>query len=270
MTRRTHRPTQLSLELPTPRTHGGRRAGAGRKPSAARRGAPHRARPAITRHQAVHVSLPVVRAVGNLRRPAGYAAVRHAIAACIGRTDFRVVHASIQANHIHVLVEADDKGALSRGLRAFTTACARSLNAALGRTGRVFAGRYHATVISSPRQARAVLAYVLNNWRRHREHLAGAAARRATIDPYSSAVLFDGWADRRGRFALPPRYEPLPVAGARTWLLTTGWRAHHPPVALCEVPGPDEVLASLADGRDHRRRRGEPPRRAPCRSSRRW
>jgi len=230
---------QLDLDL-TVRTHGGRRSGAGRKPTGTRRGALHRQRPEITRHKPLHISLPLERAVGRMRRPAGYAAVRRGVAVCIGREDFRIVHSSIQANHIHLIVEADDKSALSRGLRAFMTATARHINTSLGRRGRVFAGRYHVTVIGSPRQARSALAYVLNNWRRHKEHLAGPAQRRARIDPYSTGVLFDGWAEIDGRCAIPPSYEPLPVAGARSWLLTTGWRRHRR-IGLREVPGPDAM-----------------------------
>jgi putative transposase len=130
------------LALPAPRTWGGKRRGAGRKASGKRRGALHRARPEITRHRPVHVSLPIERAVGRMRRAAGYRAVRRGVAACIGRPDMRVVHASIQANHVHLLIEADDTAALSRGIRAFTTACARKINASLARRGRVFAGRY--------------------------------------------------------------------------------------------------------------------------------
>ena len=233
---------QMQLGLAAPVRRGGRRAGAGRKPTGTRRGALHRARPEVTRHKPVHVSLPVLAAAGRLRCRAGYAAVRRGVAACIGRGDFRIVHASIQGNHIHLLVEADDKGAMSRGLRAFMTACARHLNGHRGRRGRVFAGRYHATVIASPRQCRNALAYVLNNWRRHREHLAGDAQRRAMVDPYSSGILFDGWAERAGRFDIPIGYEPLPVAGARSWLLTRGWR-RHARIGLRETPGPDLELA---------------------------
>lgn len=242
MGQRAKKLTQMELGLEEPRRHGGRRAGAGRKPTGTRRGALHRVRARVTRHQAVHVTLPIAKAVGRMRRPAGYAAVRRGVAACIGRTDFRIVHVSIQTTHIHLLVEADDKGALSRGMRAFTTACARQLNKLLERRGRVFAGRYHATVITSPRQARHTLAYVLNNWRRHREHLGGDVQRRTTLDPYSSAPGFRGWSVAPQGSALPPAYEPLPVAGPRSWLLAIGWRRHsliHPR----EVPGPDPTLA---------------------------
>ncbi len=228
---------QLDLALPAPRKRGGARPGAGRKPTGTRRGALHRTRVEITRHRPVHVSLPIEQVVGRMRRAAGYDAVRRGVAACIGRTDFRIVHVSIQANHIHLIIEADDKRALTCGLRAFTTACARRINAHLGRRGRVFAGRYHVTVVGSPRQARSAIAYVLNNWRRHHEHKAGAASRRATIDPYASGVRFDGWATPPS-IDLPASYEPLPVVAPRSWLLTVGWR-RHPLINPREVPGPD-------------------------------
>lgn len=98
------------------------------------------------------------------------------------------------------------------------------------------------------RQVRTCLAYVLNNWRHHREHLGGVAQRRARLDPYSTAIRFDGWLTPTGRFPSPDGYEPLLVASPTTWLLTTGWRLH----ALLdpyEVPGAPRPLA-------HRRRSG--------------
>ena len=51
------------------------------------------------------------------------------------RTDFRIVHISIQSNHIHLLVEANDPEALARGMQAFQISAARKLNKLLGRTG---------------------------------------------------------------------------------------------------------------------------------------
>lgn len=170
-----------------------------------------------------------------MRGPVGYHAVRRGLAAVIARDGFRIVHVSVQRNHVHLLVEAVDKWALSNGLRAFMIATARSLNRALERRGVVFATRYHATPLATPRQVRNALAYVMNNWRHHGEDQRGAAQRRAAIDPYSTGILFDGWRDAPARFALPGNYEPLPVAGARTWLLTAGWR-RHPLIGLREVP----------------------------------
>ena len=77
---------------------------------------------------------------------------------------------------------------------------------------------------------------MLNNGRRHREDVAGPAQRRAQVDPYSSAIAFDGWTDHEPTFAWPAAHEPLVVARAPSWLLTEGWRRHGL-VDLHEVPG---------------------------------
>ena len=85
-----------------------------------------------------------------------------------------------------------------------------------------------------------MLAYVLNNWRRHREDWRDPTARRAPVDPYSSAAAFDGWRELSpadARATLPRDYEPLPTARATTWLMTDGWRRHGP-IGIHERPGP--------------------------------
>ena len=104
----------------------------------------------------------------------------------------------------------NDGAALSHGMRSLAIMAARAINRVLGRKGRVFAYRYHATAISSPRQMRNALSYVLNNWRRHDEDESSEAAHRASLDPYSTAVHFRGW--REGVFAVPAGFEPLPSA----------------------------------------------------------
>jgi len=228
--------------------HGGVREGAGRKPTGAKAGEKHAVRPFLEAQHPVHVTLRITREVGRLRRMSAYQAFRRALITVLARGDFRVVHISIQATHVHLICEAEDRIALSKGIRALSISAAHRLNAAIGeergtgrRKGRVFTDRYHAKVIGSARQCRNELAYVLNNWRRHREDLAGAAQRRAKVDPYSSGVAFPGWAGREGVwFAWPRGYEPLPVSYPTTWLLTDGWRRWGP-IALDERPGPRPV-----------------------------
>jgi putative transposase len=111
--------------------------------------------------------------------------------------------------------------ALTKGMQAFGISAARHLNRELGRTGgTVFPDRYHATRLGSPRQVRNCIAYVLNNWRHHNED------RRVTwrLDPFSSAVMFDGWRDRH--FIRPPGFVAPLVLEPTTWLLRIGWRKH--------------------------------------------
>src|SRR5689334_6601337 len=176
---------QLALDIKPAPTWGGKRPGAGR-PRKKENRSPHERRHELARYTPVHVSLRVVRDVGRLRRPAAYAAIQRAVAACLGRDDFRVVHTSIQGNHIHLIVEADNKRALANGMRAFMVSAAQHLNTARGRRGTVFPARYHAVQLTTPKQVRAALAYVLNNWRRHHEDREGERQRAANVDPYST------------------------------------------------------------------------------------
>jgi putative transposase len=186
----------------------------------------------LSRRHPVHVVQRVSPEVGQLRRRDAYRAIRHALQHVLGRADFRVVHVSIQRTHLHLIVEADDRFALGRGMQALLITAARALNRACHRPrGTVFAQRYHATQVASPRQARAAIAYVLNNWRKHREDQGDAAA----IDRYASGIGFQGWRMAE-RFVVRVGYEPLPVASAETWLLREGWKRHGL-IGLNEVPG---------------------------------
>src|ERR1041384_1451809 len=170
--RRTGEPEQLVLWKP----RGGKRRGAGRPPKGKRAGAPHKERPGLNARYPVHVVLRVVAAVGSLRRRCVYQAIREATITTARREDFRIIHLSIQRTHVHLLVEADGKEALARGMQGFQISAAKQLNAAIShgrpgprRRGTVFPDRYHAEIITSPRQARHCLSYVLSNFRKHKE-----------------------------------------------------------------------------------------------------
>ncbi len=211
--------------------HGGKRKGAGRKPVGARAGASHKKRPEVEATQALHVVLRVVSAVGGMRRRNIYKAIRAASITAAQRGRFRIVHISIQQTHVHMLVEAEDKLALARGMLGFQISAARHINTALGddtlgrRRGRVFVDRYHLVVIESPTQARHALSYVLNNWRKHRED-RGDATRGWKIDWFSSAATFPGWQELRDDKALcevHKDYEALAVVPPRSWVLSVGW-----------------------------------------------
>ena len=216
-------------ELPW-RTRGGRRPGAGRKAKGPRPSEPHRVRPTIDPRHPLHV---VIRARPGLklRRRAGWQAVRHGLAITSRRSDFRICHVSVQATHVHLIVEADDHLALARGMQGFQIACARRFNRHSLRRGGVFADRYHPRPLTSLREVRNGLAYVLNNWRRHREDLAD----RRAFDPFASARAFDGWANDPRRSHL----EAIPVVMPTTWHLTHGWRRYGPVDAHAR-PGPIE------------------------------
>jgi putative transposase len=143
------------------RKWGGRRAGAGRKRRGPRRSVPHLRREDFNPRHPLHVTLRVLDDVPRLRRRDAFHAIRKSMLVVAVREDFRIVQLTIQGNHIHAVCEAASRAALTSGMTAFKTSAARRLNIVLGRSGRVFADRYHVEVLTSPRQVRNGLAYVL-------------------------------------------------------------------------------------------------------------
>jgi len=139
------------------------------------------------------------------------AAIRRAFAA-LGTPGFRVLHYSVQRDHLHLLVEADAVSRFTRGVQGLAIRLAKAINRVVGRHGHVWGDRYHARLLRTPREVRHALVYVLNNARKHLRAVRG-------LDPCSSAAWFDGWAAT----PTPPR-GPAPVARPRTWLARLGWR----------------------------------------------
>ena len=129
------------------------------------------------------------------------------------REGFRIAEYSVQADHIHLIVEAADGAALSAGMKSFSVRAARRLNTrVLRRRGSVWGDRYHRRDLGSPRAVRNALVYVINNHFKHGESEAGL------VDACSSAPWFRGWMQRVDQ---PP--DASPVEPAQTWLLDRGW-----------------------------------------------
>jgi REP element-mobilizing transposase RayT len=186
----------------------------------------------------------VVAPISTLRRPDAYHAIRRAIYPTLERSDFRIVHLSIEDNHIHLIVEADNHVALSTGIRAFESSAAQRLNRAIALAtgnpivGKVFDDRYHARAITSPTQARNTISYVLNNFRRHGRD-RGMETMFWDVDYYSSGPSFDGWKELDDSPILyqTPDYPRLSVSRPRSWLLAVGWRKAGS-ISMLDVPGP--------------------------------
>jgi hypothetical protein len=165
----------------------------------------------------VHLTLQLRPGLKSLRHPSLFPAVRSAILSANGPA-FRVVHFSVQRDHLHLIVEAGDSGKLSSGARGLSIRVARAINRALDRRGQVWGDRYHARTLTTPREVRQGLVYVLMNFRKH------APAAPPGLDPCSSAPWFDGFRDQPP--PPPPASALPPPAKPRTWLCTVGWRRH--------------------------------------------
>jgi putative transposase len=235
--------TQLPLALPKPKGGwGGARRNAGRKPVGPRAGTPHRARPVHRGYEPVHVTLRA--RFGSLRSQLLFPTVRYAVTLAGRRAPnaFRVVHFSVQYDHVHCIVEAVNQRALGAGMRSLAIRVALYVNRLLSRKGRFWADRWHGRALSSPADVRNAVAYVLTNFRKH--------ARRPVapgVDPCSSGAWcshFRGFDPARQSPPYASRPPPLgaadlgvPVSPARTWLLTAGLERTKP-IGLGEAPHP--------------------------------
>jgi putative transposase len=186
--------------------HGGPRRGSGR-PRGNRTS--HAARPQFHKPTPAHVTLRMKPHVWNLRSRRCYSRIRAAFENARGRFGARLVEYSVQGNHLHLIIEADDSAALSRGMQGLTIRIAKALNALMGRAGTVFDDHYFARLLKTPTELVRAIRYVLDNAARH--------FGEAGADPFSSAALAKDAAE---------------VAAPVGWLLRIGLRRAAPRLVL--------------------------------------
>ena len=225
--RQTKKPQQGVLPF---RQNGGPRPGAGRKPKGEKAGVSHAPRALLAARFPAHVTLKLLRGLPRLRSKREYAALRTAFCAgCTGTArasggdSFRLCHYAVLNDHLHLLVEARDRRALSRGLQGLAVRIAKALNRLWRRRGTVFADRYHDRILKTPREVRNALRYVLGNGKKHAAE-GREVHLHAVIDTFTSAPWFDGFRERIAVRGLDMIERP--TTDARSWMLTIGWRRH--------------------------------------------
>ena len=177
----------------------------------------HRTRPVHRAYHPLHVTMRAMPGLPNFRLQTLYSAFE-ATFRRTRREGFRIVEYSVQENHVHLIVEADDKDTLARGMKSFAVRANRLVNAKLGRPrGKIWSDRYHRRDLTSPRQVRNALVYCLCNYKKHQRARTGAPF----IDSASSARWFQGWISVRTQDD-----GPRPTEEPRTFLLRLAWQRH--------------------------------------------
>ncbi len=184
-------------------------------------------RPQLATRFPVHLTVRLEKGLPSLRRASSHKVLKAAFAAGKKRFGFRLIQYSIQSNHLHLIAEAKDKRALTRGMKGLLVRVAKRLNRLWRRRGKVIADRFQERILRTPREVRNALLYVLNNARRHGVKLRGL------LDAFASGRWFGGFRER----GLSPdsKDHHRPVAEAHTWLVRVGWRRHGL-IGACEVP----------------------------------
>jgi REP element-mobilizing transposase RayT len=218
--------------LPFPLGHGGRRAGAGRKPKGDRAGVSHGTRGALAARFPVHVTVKLREHLPPLRRRDAYAALRAAFAAGCDRNGFRLIHYAVLEDHLHFVVEATGRSTLSRGVQGLLIRVSRTLTGCGNASDESSPIATTTTSCGPPARCGMRCATCSGTARSTRPKVAPSPfPRRSTPTPRrrgSTASARRSWCDSLEAVVRP-------VTDAHTWLLTIGWRRHGL-LSVTEVP----------------------------------
>jgi hypothetical protein len=198
---------------------------------------PHATRAKVNPRYPLQVTIRAAPGLPSLRSARVFRLLRRTIArASVDR--FRVIHFSIQQDHGHFIVEGDEARRARGGMHGLSIRLALAVNRALGRKGQVVGDRYHVRPLTTPRQIRTSMVYVLLNFRKHLRAPPG-------IDPRSSGPHFSGWhgqaqldsanvatAVTAAALAIGPAATVAPT----TWMASVGWRRAGGPLKFEERP----------------------------------
>lgn len=154
---------------------GGRRPGSGRKRIHSK-GVAHRSREIVTGRTPLHINFKYRTIIKNkqclkLLKKAILNARSHGL---------RIIHFSLQSNHVHLVVESETNEILTRGMRSLTVTFAKGL-----KKGKVQLERYHLHVLRNIRETRNAVLYVLFNKQKHEKR------DYSVIDEYSSIMFLE-------------------------------------------------------------------------------
>ncbi|MEQ1876432.1 MAG: transposase [Bdellovibrionia bacterium] len=225
--KRSRKGSQLSFEKVG--GWGGKRDGAGRPNRSGL--VNHMRRPKIETRYPLHVTWRLRKDLPDIR--AGKYLRAFKVAAARAKTrGLRVLHYSFEANHIHMIVEADSNAKLANGMRSLGCRLGKRVRTLTNETktrpgrGSIFVGRYHMHVLKNPTETKNALEYVLLNHAKHMKFIEH-------IDVYSSGYYFREWKKLLGRrftHILREQFQLSEEPGSndalsapKSWLAQTGW-----------------------------------------------
>lgn len=155
--RKIRKNTQLSLI---------NRKGGGRRPKHDK-GIRHIKRPEIKRLTSLHLTVKILKDKAGIKNKQTLALLKHAILKA-RKKGLRIIHFTLEYDHVHLLVEANDNEVLGRGMMVFGVTMAKGINRLKSIKGTVYKHRYHFRKINSPRELKNVLHYIFNNGIKHK------------------------------------------------------------------------------------------------------
>jgi REP element-mobilizing transposase RayT len=160
-------------------------------------GVAHSTRERVTRHLPLHINFKLALEKGTLRNKTVLKFLAKAIAKARAK-DLRIIQFSLQHNHVHLIVEANNNQTLSKGMRALIISLVMRLNFHWKKSGQRLKQRYHLHVLRTRREVQHACHYVRHNVIKHSGILSSAC------DAYSSFGTSFFAAEIAGRLD-PPR-----------------------------------------------------------------
>jgi REP element-mobilizing transposase RayT len=131
------------------------------------KGIRHISREDIKKPTSLHLTIKVRENKADIKNKQILKALHHSIKRARMKR-LKIVHYTLEYNHIHLLVEAEIKQLVHQGMQAFGISLAKKINTIKRLKGTVYKHRYHLRKINSPRDLKNVLHYIFNNGIHHK------------------------------------------------------------------------------------------------------
>ncbi|MDD4973652.1 MAG: transposase [Bacteriovorax sp.] len=134
----------------------------------------HTSRPHLSKACSLHLTVKIKKIKAELKNKSVLSILKRAILNA-RKQGLKVIHYSLEYDHVHLLIEADNNHILSKGMQSFGVTISKAINRMRKLKGGVYKHRYHFRKISSPRQLKNVLNYIFNNGIKHKtaKHIVG-------------------------------------------------------------------------------------------------
>ncbi len=140
--------------------------GAGR-PALNDPGIRHTKRPLLKKPTSLHLTVKIKKNKAEIKNKSVLAILKRSILNA-RRQGLRVIHYSLEYDHVHLLIEADNNHILGKGMQAFGVTFSKAINRLKKLTGEVYKHRYHFRRISSSKELKNVMNYIFTNGVKHK------------------------------------------------------------------------------------------------------
>jgi hypothetical protein len=149
------------------------------RPAIRDKGIRHTRREEIIAPRPLHLTIKLIRA--DVQNKSILKGLRHAILRA-RLQGLRIIHYSLEHDHVHLYAEASDNKTLAKGMKALGGSLVKKIHRHLGTSGSFYKTRYHLRILRSAMEVKHVLNYILKNGIKHKR-------TSLVIDPYNSALV---------------------------------------------------------------------------------